>query len=207
VTSDWNASTATWTLQPSVDKSDVMSATSDAGEWTSIDVSAYMTDVLSTGAPDYGLMLSGDGSGSNTWKRLGASDSGEQSQFGPRLVVTWSGMRPTAQPGTVIASPLTWSSPLLAGQQMRFEVQVSHDGFATVDIDSETVKGKAGKANGWSLPDDAAASGGTYEWRVRVKYGADSAWSPWSNAAPVTITPAPENEGGIPIPHGATSAD
>src|SRR3990172_7074898 len=37
----------------------------------------------------------GDGSGAGTWKRFVARDNGEAAALGPRLVVIWSGLRPT----------------------------------------------------------------------------------------------------------------
>ena len=201
----------TWATQPTADESDAGSSKSDAGAWASIDVSSYVTDLLSHGATDYGLMLSGDGSGAATWKRLAASDAGGSAQFGPRLVVTWSGLRPAGQPvaaGGVAGARLTWTAPALAGTQTRFQIQISHDGFATIDIDSGSVKGRDGKLNEWLLTSGASLSGDSYEWRVRAKYGTDSAWSPWSN--PVLISaPAPPgyeySESGS-VPHAAAGA-
>jgi hypothetical protein len=211
ITSDWNASSVTWSTQPTADEADTARSTSDGGAWASIDVSSYVTGVLSHGATDYGLMLSGNDSGAATWKRLAASDSGDSAEYGPRLVVTWSGLRPTGQPvtqGGVAGTRLTWTSPAIAGGQLRFQVQVSHDGFATVDVDSGTVKGKAGKLNDWLLTANATLPGGTYEWRVRSKYGADTAWSPWS--PPVSIAAAAPSgyvysEDGS-VPHAAAGA-
>jgi len=203
ITGDWSSDSLTWTTMPSADDPDAQSVTSASGTWSSLDVSAYVTDVVSRGMPDYGLVLSGDNSTKGTWKRLAASDAGATAEFGPRLVVTWSGQRPTAQPvaasdpGT--AATLTWTQPQLAGAQARFEVQVSHDGFATVDADSGTVKGKLGKAQSWMLASGSLTSSGTYEWRVRARYGADGAWSEWS--APVSFDYA--LPAGFEIPHGA----
>ncbi len=185
VTADWSADSLTWTTMPALDGLDGQSVTSVSGTWTSLDVSNYVTDLLSRGVTDYGLVLSGDQTTNGTWKRLAASDAGEAAQFGPRLVVTWSGMRPAPLTGTPATDPaaapaLTWTQPDLAGAQVRFEVQVSHDGFVTIDADSGTVKGKLGKTGEWTPAPDALSASGTYEWRVRAKYGSGTDWSPWS---------------------------
>ena len=188
VTADWNADSLTWTTMPAADNLDAQSVLSTGGTWTSLDVSNYVTDLLSRGVTDYGLVLSGDQTASGTWKRLAASDAGEAAQFGPRLVVTWSGMRPApaaATPTSSASAPptLTWTQPQLAGAQLRFEVQVSHDGFVTIDEGSGTVKGKLGKVGEWTPSVDALPASGTYEWRVRAKYGTSTAWSSWSTPA------------------------
>ena len=192
-TQDWNADAVTWSARPAVDEVDKMTVQGTAGTWTSVDVSSYLTDVLSRGQADYGLMLAGDETAKSTWDRLAASDAGASAEFGPRLVVTWSGLRPTAGTAALTSNTaptsLTWTNPLLTATQMRFEVQVSHDGFATVDVDSAAVKGKAGKLTQWTLSTSSLA-GGTYQWRVRAKYGTDKGWSPWSATQTVVVTPA-----------------
>ena len=202
VTSDWGVDSLTWATQPTADDTDSATIESAPGAWTSIDVSNYLTDVLSRGQPDYGLVLSGDGSSAATWKRLAGSDAGENADFGPRLVVTWSGLRPTGAdvaPAYESVGPtiLTWTNPQLAGSQVRFQVEVSHDGFATTDVVSGTVKGKAGKLSQWTVPAQAL-TGGTYEWRVRAKFGDGNSWSDWS--APSTFALK-----ALVVPHGAVS--
>ena len=198
-TQDWNVNALTWSARPAVDEADAMTVQGTAGKWTSVDVSSYLTDVLSRGQADYGLMLAGDETAKSTWDRLAASDAGASAEFGPRLVVTWSGLRPTAGTAATASSPtpttLTWANPLLAATQIRFEIQVSHDGFATVDVDSAAVKGKAGKMTQWTLS-TGSLTGGTYQWRVRAKYGTEKGWSPWSATQSVVVTPAHQ-----PYPH------
>jgi hypothetical protein len=192
-TSDWNADALTWSTRPSVDEADAMTVDGAAGAWTSIDVSSYITDVMSRGQLDYGLVLAGDASPKSTWDRLAASDAGANAEFGPRLVVTWSGLRPTAG----VASPaagttsttLAWTNPLLSAAQLRFEVQVSRDGFATTDADSGVVKGKAGKMTQWTPP-TTELEAGSYQWRVRARYGTDKAFSAWSTAQIIVVIPA-----------------
>jgi len=186
LTADWNPETLTWDTKPLTDDLDPLAITSAPGDWSSIDVSSYVSDVLSRGATDYGLALAGDETTTGTWKRLAASDAGETAEFGPRLVVTWSGLRPTATaatpaPDAFLTLPtLTWSQPQLAGPQSRFQVEVSHDNFATTDLSSGTVKGKSGKKMSWTIPNGSLTYGGAYAWRVRVKYGTDKTWSAWS---------------------------
>jgi cell wall-associated NlpC family hydrolase len=206
-TSDWSASSVTWLTQPTADDEDALTVTTEGGAWSTIDVSAYMTDVLSRGMADYGLVLSGDGSAGTSWKRLAGSDAGGNAEFGPRLVVTWSGLRPSALPADpAAAGTLSWASPSFAAPQARYQVEISDDGFATAATASGTVKGQAGKAASWSVPPDALGDG-AYEWRVRVKYGTDTAWSPWSTPASLTVgVPALSGAGdGVLVPHGAVA--
>jgi len=193
---DWSADQVTWNMKPLEDDSDPLTTTSAAGDWSSIDVSGYVTDVLSRGQQDYGLALAGDESTKGTWKRLAASDAGAVMEFGPRLVVTWSGLRPTVSSATTapeaqLPLTLTWSQPQLAAGQVRFQVQVSHDNFASTDADSGTVKGKSGKQLQWTVPDGALKTSGTYAWRVRVQYATEKSWSDWSAAQTFSLNVAP----------------
>lgn len=187
ITSAWTADTLTWADKPSASTTELAPLKTTAGTWSTIDVSTYVTDVLSRGLPDYGLMLAGTEGASGSWKRLAASDDGEQAQFGPRLVVTWSGLRPTATeaPGTATAATgtaptLTWTNPELASEQTRFQVEVSHDGFATTDATSGTVKGANGSLDQWTVPPGSLTVANTYEWRVRAQFGTQKTWSEWS---------------------------
>ena len=125
-----------------------------AGEWASLDVSEYVTDTLSRGATDFGLALGGAADSGATWQRLVGGDDGMGAEYGPRLVVTWSGLRPTALESIEGTDPqlLGWSLPAIAGEQQRFQVQVSHDAFATADFESATIKGKAGRAMAFTMP-------------------------------------------------------
>ena len=198
VTADWNVDALTWATRPATTDDNSVKVTSEAGSWSSLDVSSYVTDVLSRGVPDYGLELAGDDTTTGTWKRLAASDTGATGEFGPRLVVTWSGLRPTTtivpvtDPAALVvgtATPtLTWSQPQLAVQQVRFQVQASRDGFATTLVDSGPVKGSAGHEMQWAVPAAAITSNGTYSWRVRVRYGTDKAWSSWSTPQSFVVT-------------------
>ena len=201
VTSDWSAASVVWASQPTADDADSATFTSAPGAWTSLDVSNYVMDVLSRGQPDYGLVLSGDDTSSATWKRLAASDAGDSAEFGPRLVVTWSGPRPTAAAGASATNDtalptLTWTNPQLAGIQARFQVEISHDGFATVDVASGTILGTDGQVNQWAVPADALTGAGTYEWRVRARFGDGTTWSDWSTPSTFTVR-------AFAVPHSA----
>jgi cell wall-associated NlpC family hydrolase len=195
VAADWTVDGVTWATKPATDDANALNVTSEAGSWSSLDVSGYVADVLSHGLPDFGLSLAGDDSTNGTWKRLAASDDGADAEFGPRLVVTWSGLRPTAtatDPAALDAgtsSPtLAWTEPQLAGPQTTFDIQISRDNFATTVFDSGAVKGKNRNAAQWTVPGVAITVNGDYAWRVRVKYGTDKSWSPWSAAQPFAVT-------------------
>ena len=203
VTSDWSADALAWANRPTASDTDIGQLTGAAGAWTALDVSDYVTGVLSRGQPDFGLVLAGDGTKAGAWERLAASDAGGAAEFGPRLVVTWSGLRPASLP--VVAAPgsdwstvptLTWAKPQIAPDQVRYEIQLSLDSFATVAFDSGVVKGKHGSAQSWTLPADVATALGDYQWRVRAKYGTDLSWTPWSASQDLAIS-------GPPVPHGA----
>jgi cell wall-associated NlpC family hydrolase len=211
VAADWSADSLTWTTQPALDEAqqDQGTVSDESGSWSTLDVSSYVTGVLSQAQPDFGLALSGDGSAAATWTRFAASDAGNSAEYGPRLVVTWSGLRPSpvavanvpdAPSGTLPA--LTWTQPQLAGAQSRFEVQVSHDGFTTIDVDSGSVNGKAGKLAAWTMPANSLTSGGSYSWRVRVKYGTDKTWSAWSAASAFALAVPARSD----VPHAANLA-
>jgi len=180
IAADWSTASVTWNARPETD-AELAVGTTEQGQRSSFDVSSYVTDVLSHGVADHGLMLSGDGSGSSSWKRLVADDV-ESADMGPLLVVTWSGLRPNpVATDTESATNFEWALPALAGSQTRFQVEVSNDGFATVLAGSDTVKGKLGKIAAWTLPSGALSNSGSYEWRVRVKFADESAWSEWSS--------------------------
>ncbi|HEY5520350.1 MAG TPA: DNRLRE domain-containing protein [Candidatus Limnocylindrales bacterium] len=201
VTSVWNADALDWANRPATSATDIGQLTGAAGAWAALDVSDYVTGVLSRGQADFGLLLAGDGTKAAAWERLAASDAGAAAEFGPRLVVTWSGLRPAALPLVAapgadwsIAPTLTWAKPQLAPAQVRYEVQLSLDSFATVAFDSGAIKGKHGATESWTLPADVANAVGDYQWRVRARYGSDATWSPWSSPQPLTIS-------GPPVPH------
>ena len=134
----------TWNARPEAGDQ-VVSATSDAGSWSNIDVSTYVAGLVA-GTDDFGLVLAGDQSGAATWKRFVASGQAAELNLGPRLSITWSGLRPTglAPSGFTTSSHISWSHAGLATDQRRFQVQISRDAFATVAIESGTIKGRSG---------------------------------------------------------------
>jgi hypothetical protein len=181
VTAEWDAAAVTWNARPEAGDQ-LTSATSDAGVWSDVDVSAYLAELMA-GATDYGLVLSGDDTGAVTWKRFVAEGQFGEDDLGPRLSVTWSGLRPTGVApanSTVLVPVFSWSHSALAPAQSRFQVEVSRDGFATIAASSGTMKGRRGTATEWASPARSLTDGGTYSWRVRVKYAGDKAWSAWS---------------------------
>ena len=186
VTEDWASPALTWNLRPAADV-EADQAVSEAGAWSGIDLTTYVTEVLA-GSPDHGLVLAGDGSGAESWKRFVAAGAAEEVDLSPRLVVRWSGLRPVAvSPSDTSSDPmLRWANSALAPDQRRFQVQLSRDGFVTLSVESGTRRGRAGLASEWTAPTARLRDGASYEWRVRVKYGTDSAWSAWSE--PMSFT-------------------
>ena len=186
VAADWSAEALTWNSRPEVGV-EVISTTSDTGSWSNIDVSTYVAGLVA-GSDDFGLVLAGDDSGATTWKRFVASGSAAEFNLGPRLSITWSGQRPTglAPSGFTTSGHISWSHAGLATDQRRFQVQISRDAFATIAVESGTIKGSSGKESQWSAPSASLTRGATYSWRVRVRYVSDSGWSEWST--PKTFT-------------------
>jgi cell wall-associated NlpC family hydrolase len=215
VASDWSAETLTWETRPLVAETDMAQLIGTAGEWATLDVSPYVTDLLSRGATDFGLLLYGAEDASGTWKRLAATDGADAIEVGPRLVVTWSGLRPSAVapaplpddatgggPAADAMPAFAWTLPTIAPDQVRFQVELSADGFQTVLAESGKVRGRDGRASEWSLPDGTLITSGHYQWRVRVMFP-DGDWSEWS--APATFDWKMSQP--VVVPTGATSVD
>jgi hypothetical protein len=170
-TADWTPETLTWLTQPLAD-TDLGSLTLTAGEWASLDLSE---------TPAYGISLAAAQPRAGSWTRLIARDQSDEIAFGPRLVVTWSGLRPTlvlTPDSSAFAPVLAWSNAPVAGEQDRFEVQVSADGFATTVAASGVAKRAAGLATTWVLPTSGLKQG-DYLARVRTRSTEDN-WSEWS---------------------------
>lgn len=176
VDADWAPEAVSWLSQPMAE-TDLGSMTLQASEWARIELAE---------APAYGFMLAAAQPGPGSWTRLIARDQSAEIAFGPRLVVTWSGLRPTlglAADSTSLAPILAWTRPDVAGEQTRFEVQVISDDYATVAAESGIVRGARGAAATWALRTDGLAHG-TYGARVRFR-SAEVGWSDWS--APFTF--------------------
>ena len=184
VATDWDLRTVTWKTRPEAVLDGVSHATQQ-GEWTQIDVSTYVRDIAA-GAADFGLVLHADGAGRGHWKRFVAESGLGEGALEPRLVVTWSDLRPTitstTNDGTSI--DVAWANATLAPTANRVQIQVSSDGFATTAMQLK-LKGNAAAAGVSSLPADALEPG-TYSWRVRAKYG-DAAWSGWSEVGTFVV--------------------
>lgn len=187
VTGDWTASSVTWNARPTANL-EADQAVTEASNWSGIDLTTYVSEVLA-GAPDYGLALAGDGSGAATWKRFVAAGAVDDVDLGPRLVVRWTGLRPIGISSEDGSNELVlrWLNSPLAADQRRFQVQLSRDDFTTVALDSGTLKGRHGLATEWAAPTASLTDGASYSWRVRVKYGEDRAWSPWSSPLELTF--------------------
>ncbi len=186
VAAEWDSELLTWNSRPEAGD-EVISTTSDTGSWSNIDVSTYVADLVA-GSDDFGLVLAGDDSGATTWKRFVASGAAEELNLGPRLSITWSGLRPTGigPSGLTTSAHVTWSHAGLATAQRRFQVEISRDEFASTVVESGTIKGHTGKLSSWATPDGSLTQGAQYSWRVRVMYESDSEWSEWST--PKTFT-------------------
>ena len=186
VAAEWDSAALTWNTRPEVGE-DVINATSDAGSWSDLDVSSYVAQLVA-GVDDFGLVVTGGESSATTWKRFVAQGQAAELDLGPRLSITWSGLRPTglSPAGLTTSSLISWTHSGLATDQQRFQVEISRDGFSTLAVESGTVKGRSGKVAQWSAPSGSLTQGATYSWRVRAKYGTDKAWSEWST--PQTFT-------------------
>jgi hypothetical protein len=177
----WDPAALSWNTQPA-EVLPLGELDTSEGQQARLDVTPYVAAVVGDGAPDYGLQLSAAGPGASNWKRIL-----DTAGFEPRLVVAWSGLRPSAIPAILDSADgaiLAWTQPAVAPATVRFEVQVSADSFASTTFDSGVVKGSAGKASSYSLAGRSLRSG--YLWRVRTRY-ADGTWSAWSTPAPVSL--------------------
>ena len=104
IVAEWFPAAVTWMTRPFTDLLNAPAELGEAGTWSSVDVSSYVTDILSHGMLDYGLALTSEASAAGGWTRIAASDAGDTAQYGLRLVVTWSGLRPATVAATVPAT-------------------------------------------------------------------------------------------------------
>lgn len=189
VAQDWQPRTLSWELRPTID-AELGRFETRAGQWSDIDVSAHVGEVLSGLVADYGFRLHADGGGRGSWKRIVGAGDGAADSLGPRLVVTWSGLRPTAAGVAQQAGDITlsWSQPALAPPVTRWQVEVSADNFATT-IATGKARGAAAAEAAWTMAIDELDSTTEYSWRVRTKYGKRTPWNPWSEPATFTLLP------------------
>lgn len=181
IADDWDARSLSWNARPT-QADQVGEFPTVQGDWTDIDLTAYVRDVIAGAAPDHGLAIHAEGSGRDHWKRFVAQSGAGVGALEPRLVVVWSGLAPRASAADRSARDmkLEWTNPALAPAPSRFEIQLSTDSFASLVGGSGIVKGEAAAATSWSVPNELLTSGRRYSWRIRVKYTDESAWSDWS---------------------------
>lgn len=204
VTEPWDSQTLSWNARPASD-AEIGEFATTQGEWSDIDLTAYVHAIVDEANPDYGLMLHGDGAGADSWKRFVAESGLGIGDLEPRLVVKWSGLRPFATTLSDVVAfsgvTLTWAQPGITPAATRYQVQVSADGFGSIVAESGKVRGAAAEEDAWIVPVDGLASG-RYSWRVRAKYGDGTAWSDWS--APQTFTYTDRAEAWYPAAHELT---
>ena len=167
---------------------DALTYDTTQGQWSDIDVTSYVADVVSGTATDYGLVLHADDAGRGHWKRLVAESLAGAGALEPRLIVHWSGLRPTAAATTeAIASnvSLAWSNATLAPSPTRVQIQVSTDGFESILL-KVRAKDKALAAQAIDLATDGFQPG-AYAWRLRAQYAEDGGWSEWSNSGTFVV--------------------
>ena len=175
----WAPETLSWLTQPPAD-TELGSVTLTAGQWSSLDLTASVL-AHAAGTPGYGLVLAAAHPGPGSWTRLIARDQSEEIAFGPRLVVTWSGLRPTlgvAPDSLPLAPVLAWTNAPVAAEQQRYEIQVSTDDFATIAASSGVARGDSGLVTTWVPPADELEQR-KYLARVRTR-SAEYGWSEWS---------------------------
>jgi hypothetical protein len=191
VAAEWDARMLTWDTRPLADTA-LTEFDTTQGQWSAMDLTAYAKGVITGALPDYGLVLHADGAGRDFWKRFVVESTLGSGALEPRLVVTWSGLRPVvgpivAPPGMVTGSgvDLTWSQPGLAPAPWRVKIQVSRDGYESVVAESR-LKGDDAAASAFALAVDGLAPG-TYTWRAKAKYVVDGEWSAWSDSGTFSI--------------------
>lgn len=183
VAEDWDLRTLTWETRPLSD-TEISTFETTQGEWSAMDVSAYVQSVTTGATPDYGIVLHADDQGRGYWKRFVVESAMGAGMLEPRLVVNWTGLRPLAN-GTVgttaSTQTLAWSNAAIAPGATRYQVQVSDDGFESV-LSETRIKGVRVAESAWTVARSDLGTG-TYQWRVRAKYGESTDWSAWSDAA------------------------
>jgi hypothetical protein len=183
VAEDWDVRTLTWNTRPAADP-ELTTFETTQGNWSAMDVSTYVQSVTSGASADYGLVLHADEQGRGYWKRFVVESAMGSGMLEPRLVVNWSGLRPlpaTASVTTEATQTLAWSNAVIAADATRYQVQVSDDGFNSV-LSSARIKGAAVTENAWTVARDEFGLG-TFDWRVRARYGDSTEWSAWSEPA------------------------
>lgn len=182
VAEDWDMRTLTWNTRP-VSDTEITTYETTQGEWSAMDVSTYVQSVTTGATPDYGVVLHADDQGRGYWKRFIVESAMGAGMLEPRLVINWTGLRPLASPTvetTAATQTLFWSNAAVAPDTKRYQVQLSDDSFESVLITAR-IKGAVVAENAWTLARKDLDTG-TYQWRVRARYGESTVWSAWSAA-------------------------
>ena len=180
----WQPAALNWELRPAID-AELGRFETRAGQWSDIDLTAHVVEVLDGFVADYGFRLHADGGGRGSWKRIVAGADDDPLALAPRVVVAWSGLRPSAEAASAGAggsSTLAWSHAEVAPQATRIAVQLSADGFNTTLLEL-VARGADALATTWQLPANTLAEGVEYAFRVRARYGKGTPWSDWSEPA------------------------
>jgi hypothetical protein len=114
VNASWTPEALSWLTQPPAE-TDLGNVSLSAGQWSSLDLTASVVE-RAAGTPDYGLKLATAQPGPGSWTRLIARDQSEEIAFGPRLVVTWSGLRQTLGPVPIPAVKMSALEGVAAGE-------------------------------------------------------------------------------------------
>jgi len=191
---DWDAATINWSNQPGVVGATASVATGALtdGDQFSLDITALIQQVAN-GVPWYGLRIT---TSESTAQKLYSFDSGE-----PSWVLTLELSDAPEQPsdlapdgGSVSESEpiLSWDFLDLGGistEQAAFKVQIdpAADGVSP-DFDSGWVASTEPQYDSNSGAYVGPASGGSDQWRVKVRDG-DGLESEWSDWASFTYTP------------------
>jgi YD repeat-containing protein len=196
VTQSWSATTLTWNNRPAtVDDLEVGYLESHEGKWASLDVTDHYQRVVNGTLPEHGFKIHATGTPKGNWKRVISREqsSGSMADKKPILRITWSpfGAAVPAHPiggGPSGSRTLSWSHHQSAVQSA-YQIQLSAStSFTTPLADSGEQSGAAGS---WAIPSGVGLTEGTtYYWRVRAKWGTNTAWSAWSATASFVHRPA-----------------
>ena len=88
ITSSWQQNQLTWNNRPTVDVNPYMTFYTTQGQFSHVDVTQYVQDVVNGTWVDHGLQLNADTMGQGGWKRIVSLDDTDLS-LRPHLDVTW----------------------------------------------------------------------------------------------------------------------
>ena len=187
ITEEWDARGLTWNTRPMTDAETATFETT-RGTWSAMDVTAHIQEVIAGTTTDYGFVLHANEAGRGHWKRLVAESVVGAGALEPRLVVSWTGLRPVASATTQSVGSdalIAWSHAAVAPVPARIQIQLSQDGFESV-LSRARLKGDKAGATSLTLA-TADLAPGAYAWRIRAKYTAEDGWSAWSEPGSIVI--------------------